>query len=204
MTESYVTVSGRLVADPQTRTTRAGVHFASFRLASTARRLNQKTGQYEDGGTSFFNVTAFRTLGANVANSLEKGEPVVVYGRLRVNQWMRQDNTHATSVEIDAYTVGHDLNWGTTKLKRVTRAQLDQQHDRMADEEVQGVMAALEGEPSVEPQDFSDFDPGDLAGRSRESGGEDDDDPERAHYEVQSEPTGVVHRDGGEPALSSV
>ena len=69
---------------------------------------------------------------------------MVVYGRLRVNQWMRQDNTHATSVEIDAYNVGHDLSWGTTSLTRVTRAQLDT-HDRMADDGVQDAMAAARG-----------------------------------------------------------
>jgi len=102
MNESYITVVGRVVADPQSRTTRTGVPFAAFRLASTVRRVNRETGQYEDGGTSFYNVSAFRALGANVANSLKKGEPVVVHGRLRVNQWMRADNSHATSVEIDA------------------------------------------------------------------------------------------------------
>jgi len=164
MNESYITVVGRVVADPQSRTTRTGVPFAAFRLASTVRRVNRETGQYEDGGTSFYNVSAFRALGANVANSLKKGEPVVVHGRLRVNQWMRADNSHATSVEIDAYSVGHDLSWGTTELRRVARAQLDQ-HDRMADDGVQDAMADLEGEPPIEEESFGDYDPGDLANR---------------------------------------
>ena len=164
MNESYITVVGRVVADPQSRTTRTGVPFAAFRLASTVRRVNRETGQYEDGGTSFYNVSAFRALGANVANSLKKGEPVVVHGRLRVNQWMRADNSHATSVEIDAYSVGHDLSWGTTELRRVARAQLDQ-HDRMADDGVQDAMADLEGEPPIEEESFGDYDPGDLASR---------------------------------------
>jgi single-strand DNA-binding protein len=207
MNESYITVTGRLVADPERRMTRSGVPFAAFRVASTTRRLNRETGQYEDTSTSFFNVTAFRSLGANVAHSLKKGEAVVLYGRLRVNQWMRSDNTHGTSVEIDAYNVGHDLTWGTTELRRVARAQLDQ-HDRMADDGVQAAMAELEGEPPVEDADPSEFDPGDLASRARavsEEGGhgqalDADTDP----YEVQDEPTGVVPREGGERALSSV
>ncbi len=164
MNESYITVVGRVVADPQSRTTRTGVPFAAFRLASTVRRISRESGQYEDAGTSFYNVSAFRALGANVANSLKKGEPVVVHGRLRVNQWMRADNSHATSVEIDAYSVGHDLSWGTTELRRVARAQLDQ-HDRMADDGVQDAMANLEGEPPIEQESFGDYDPGDLASR---------------------------------------
>jgi len=182
MNESYITVVGRVVADPQSRTTRTGVPFAAFRLASTVRRVNRETGQYEDGGTSFYNVSAFRALGANVANSLKKGEPVVVHGRLRVNQWMRADNSHATSVEIDAYSVGHDLSWGTTELRRVARAQLDQ-HDRMADDGVQDAMADLEGEPPIEEESFGDYDPGDLASRRSVS----DLDAETDEYVTQGE-----------------
>ena len=121
MNEIYTTVVGRLVANPESRTTRGGVPFTAFRLASTVRRPNPQTREYEDGPTNFFNVTAFRTLGANVGNSLKKGDPVFVYGRMRVNQWMRSDNIPATSVEIDAYTVGHDLTWGTTELVKALR-----------------------------------------------------------------------------------
>lgn len=189
MNESYITVTGRVVADPESRTTRQGVPFAAFRLASTVRRLNPRTRDYEDGGTSFYNVTAFRSLGANVANSLKKGEPVVVYGRLRVNQWLRQDNSHATSVEIDAYNIGHDLSWGTTSLTRVSRAQLDTQ-DRMADEGVQDALAALEGERPIAAEDFASYDPGDLAARRSPAGH----DPETDDYEVALEPTGEVPR----------
>ena len=200
MNESYITVTGRVVADPESRTTRNGVPFAAFRVASTVRRINPQTREYQDGGTSFYNVTAFRSLGANIANSLKKGEPVVVYGRLRVNQWVRSsDNSHATSVEIDAYNVGHDLSWGTTSLTRVSRAQLDTQ-DRMADEGVQDALAALEGEPPVSEEDFSAFDPGDLATR-RTPGGHD---PATDDYEVVLEPTGEVPREDSGRELSTV
>lgn len=203
MNESYITVTGRVVADPESRTTRNGVPFAAFRLASTVRRPNPKTREYEHAGTSFYNVTAFRSLGANVAHSLKKGEPVVVYGRLRVNQWMRQDNTHATSVEIDAYNVGHDLSWGTTALSRVTRAQLDT-NDRMADEGVQGAMAALEGELPAQEEDFGSYDPGDLAARRSTGDEQDTGDPETDDYVVAQEPTGLVPRGEGERELSTV
>ena len=153
MNEIYVTVSGRLVASPEKRNTKSGVPFASFRLASTVRRPNPANGQYEDGPTNFVNVTAFRALGANAANSLKKGEPVVVYGRMRVNQWMRADNIPTTSVEIDAYSIGHDLTWGTTTFEKVTRAQLDA-NDRLSDPAIQSVNAALEGyDPDSDPYD---------------------------------------------------
>src|SRR6478735_8812584 len=63
MNESYVTVSGNVVGDPVVRTTRASVPFVTFRVASTVRRVDTKTGEYIDGGTNYVNVTAFRSRG---------------------------------------------------------------------------------------------------------------------------------------------
>ncbi len=151
MNEIYVTVSGRLVADPEARNTKNGVPFAAFRVASTARRVNRSSGEFEDAGTSFVSVTAFRSLGANVANSLHKGDPVVVHGRMRVNQWIRQDDTMATSVEIDAYSVGHDLSYGTTEFTKVSRAQVDRT-DRMSDDAVQAAHARARGEAEFDAE----------------------------------------------------
>ncbi len=137
MNESYVTIQGRLVADPDLKQTRTGTTFAAFRVASTVRRpAPGGAGAYQDGPTSFFNVSAFRSLGANVAHSLHKGEPVTVYGRLRVNQFVRGDGSQGTTAEIDAYAVGHDLSYGTSAFAKVSRAQYDES-DRLADPNIQ-------------------------------------------------------------------
>ncbi len=149
MNETYVTVAGRLVADPEVRATKtSGVPFAAFRVASTVRRPN-RNGEYEDAATNFVNVTAFRALGANIAASLRRGDPVVVHGRLRINQWAKQDGSLGTSVEIDLYNVGHDLSWGTTQFAKVSRAQMDR-NDRLADPAVQGAHAFLSGDPETD------------------------------------------------------
>jgi single-strand DNA-binding protein len=143
MNETYVTISGNVVGDPQVRRTRADVPFVTFRVASNVRRVDHKTGEYIDAGTNFVNVTAFRSLGINLANSLEKGHPVVVYGRMRINQWTNGERT-GTTVEIDAYNVGHDLARGQSTFVRVARPQLEQ-HDRLADPAVQQAGEALDG-----------------------------------------------------------
>ncbi len=143
MNETYVTISGNVVGDPQVRRTRADVPFVTFRVASNVRRVDHKTGEYIDAGTNFVNVTAFRSLGINLANSLEKGHPVVVYGRMRINQWTNGERT-GTTVEIDAYNVGHDLTRGQSTFVRVARPQLEQ-HDRLADPAVQLASEALDG-----------------------------------------------------------
>ena len=152
MNETYVTISGNVVGDPQVRMTRANVPFVTFRVASNVRRVDYKTGEYIDAGTNFVNVTAFRSLGVNLANSLEKGHPVIVYGRMRINQWTNGDRT-GTTVEVDAYNVGHDLTRGQSTFVKVARPQLDQ-HDRLADPVVQRAGEALDGStPGDDPAD---------------------------------------------------
>ncbi len=152
MNETYVTVSGNVVGDPVARLTKADVPFVTFRVASNVRRVNFKTGEYIDAGTNFVNVTAFRALGINLANSLKKGEPVIVYGRMRINQWVNGEKS-GTTVEIDAYNVGHDLTWGQTTFIKVLKPQLNQS-DRMADPEVQDANEQLDRDAEIGDDEF--------------------------------------------------
>ena len=155
MNETYVTVSGNVVGDPVVRATKANVPFVTFRVASNVRRVDFKTGEYTDAGTNFVNVTAFRALGVNLANSLVKGQPVLVHGRMRINQWVNGEKS-GTTVEIDAYRVGHDLTWGQAKFTKVARPQLDQD-DRMADPEVQDANDQLDRDAAMVDGEFSEL-----------------------------------------------
>jgi single-strand DNA-binding protein len=156
MNETYVTVSGNVVGDPVVRATRANVPFVTFRVASNVRRVDFKTGEYIDAGTNFVNVTAFRGLGVNLSNSLHKGEPVIVYGRMRINQWVNGERS-GTTVEIDAYNVGHDLSRGQAKFLKVAKPQLNQ-NDRMADPEVQDAAEQLDRDAAMVDNDLVDND----------------------------------------------
>lgn len=118
MNETQVTIVGNAVEDPVVRFGKTGQQFVTFRLASTVRRRDGATGGFVDVGTNFVTVLAFRQLGQNVAVSIRKGQPVVVSGRLRVNQWSAGDRS-GTSVEIDASAVGHDLTRGRADFTRV-------------------------------------------------------------------------------------
>jgi single-strand DNA-binding protein len=136
MNESFVTVVGNVVSDPISRPTKVGRPFASLRIASTTRRWDPEKRAFVDGSTNFLNVVAFNTLAANVMTSVKKGHPVVVYGRLRVNQWETEKGEPRTSAEIDAYTIGHDLTRGQVEFTRPARTQLDT-NDRLADPAIQ-------------------------------------------------------------------
>jgi single-strand DNA-binding protein len=120
MNEMYVTVKGRLTADPSVRTTRTGAPMTTFRLAHSARRPVQgQPGQWEDTEASFYDVVTYRSLAANIGVSLRKGHPVTVHGKQRITSWQRADGSTANNVEIEADAVGHDLTYGTTAFARV-------------------------------------------------------------------------------------
>ncbi|RQP10269.1 MAG: single-stranded DNA-binding protein [Microbacteriaceae bacterium] len=116
-----LTVAG-VVATPVKHTiTSEGLDVSQFRLASSNRRFDTATRSWVDGETNWYTIVAFRHLAANLAASLDKGQRVLVTGRLRVRDW-RSDDKKGTSVEIVADAVGHDLAWGTARFTRTPRA----------------------------------------------------------------------------------
>jgi single-strand DNA-binding protein len=121
MHETQVTVVGNVATPLDHRTTRSGAPAVRFRLASTARRFDRSRESWEDAWTSFFTVWAWRTLATNIATSLTLGEPVIVQGRLRVQE-EEKDGKRYLSADLLASSIGHDLTRGTAAFRRVSPA----------------------------------------------------------------------------------
>ena len=117
MNESMVTFQGWLGGDVRIQQA-GGALVARFRVASTPRRLNRSTGEWHDGPTQWYAVSAWRALGEHCARSLRRGDPVVVHGRLTQSTWTTPDGVEMSSLEVDASFVGHDLNRGTSDFTR--------------------------------------------------------------------------------------
>ena len=75
---------------------------------------------WKDGETSFFQVTAWRSLAENVAESLTKGARVMVYGRLQQRSWETPEGEKRSVVEVQAEEVGPSLRWATAKPERTS------------------------------------------------------------------------------------
>jgi single-strand DNA-binding protein len=117
MADTTTTIVGNLTEDPELRFTPNGAPVANFRVAVTPRRPDGKGG-WEDGDTSFFQVTAWRSLAENVAESLTKGARVLVYGTLRQRSWETPEGDKRSVVEVQADEVGPSLRWATAKPER--------------------------------------------------------------------------------------
>ena len=107
-----VTVVGNVTRDPELRFTPNGAAVTSFGLA-----WNRK-GQNDEDVVSFFDVTCWSGLAENVAESIHKGDRVVVYGRLDQRSWENPEGERRSKVEIVADDVSPSLRWATVEITR--------------------------------------------------------------------------------------
>ena len=105
MNEAQVTVVGNVATQVDFRMSASGVPVARFRLASTVRRFDQRSGGWADAFTNFYTVWAWRSFAANLASSVTVGEPLVVTGQLRIREAER-DGRQFASADLTATAVG--------------------------------------------------------------------------------------------------
>jgi single-strand DNA-binding protein len=115
-----ITVWGNVATEPMHVVGPGGRPRTTFRLASTPRKRNED-GSYSDGTTSFFNVTCFGYLAVNVAASVHKGEPVVLFADLTIREWQADGGRSGKDADLVAHHVGPDLRWGRARFERPAR-----------------------------------------------------------------------------------
>ncbi|MFF2270776.1 single-stranded DNA-binding protein [Agromyces sp. NPDC058136] len=134
-----ITVTGVVGTDPQQHVTGDGLVITSFRVASTRRYFDRAKGEWADGETNWYGVSAFRQLARNASLSIRKGQRVIVQGRLRQRAWETATKS-GTSVDIEADAIGHDLAWCVSTYARVQSQKPGQQGE-------------VEGEPATSGSD---------------------------------------------------
>jgi single-strand DNA-binding protein len=117
MADTTTTIIGNLTEDPEIRFTPNGAAVANFTVAVTPRRPDGRGG-WENGETSFLRCTAWRGMAEHVADSLGKGDRVMVYGTLRQRSWETPEGDKRSVVEVQADEVGPSLRWATAKPER--------------------------------------------------------------------------------------
>ena len=119
--ETSITVVGNLVADPELRFTPAGAAVANFRIASTPRRFNRQTSQWEDGEAMYLTCNVWRQAAENVAESLSKGMRVIVQGRLRQRSYESREGERRSIFEVEVDEVGPSLSFAPAQVTRASR-----------------------------------------------------------------------------------
>ncbi len=120
MVDNSVTLVGNLVDDPELRFTPSGVALAKIRFAVN-RRWRDRNQEWQEE-TSFFTGTCWAEMAESVAESLQKGNRVIVSGRLEQRSWETQDGDKRSVVEVRVDEIGPSLRWATATVTRTPRS----------------------------------------------------------------------------------
>lgn len=93
-----VSIQGRLVADPELRTTQSGVSVCNFRVA-VDRDYVPRDGERQ---ADFFTVVCWRGTAEFVQKYFHKGQMIIINGTLQSRSYDDSNGIHRYSVEIQA------------------------------------------------------------------------------------------------------
>jgi single-strand DNA-binding protein len=142
--ETNIVIVGNVLTAPEWRKTAStGTLVATFRIASTARRMDRESGRWVDGDSLRLRVSCWRRLAEGVSASIAVGDPVVVMGRLYTRDWTDNEGNPRVSYEMEASAIGHDLSRGKAKFFRTRPMATDAATGPQADSVVRGEAADL-------------------------------------------------------------
>lgn len=99
---NVVALMGRLVADPELKTTQSGNSVCTFRVAVDRSYVPQG----EERQADFITVTAWRKTAEFVSRYFQKGSMISVQGRLETRQYQDKNGNNRTATEVLAAEVG--------------------------------------------------------------------------------------------------
>lgn len=113
---NIATMIGNLTDDPELRFTPSGAAVANFTVASNRRYTDRSGNQQEE--TTFMRVNCWRDMAENVAESLHKGDRIIVIGRIRVRSYEDQTGQTKWITEIEADEVAPSLRWARANVNK--------------------------------------------------------------------------------------
>lgn len=119
MPDSNITVVGNVTRDPELKYTPSGQANLHLGIAVSRRWQNKQTSEWQEQ-TSFLSVVAWASLAENAAESISKGDRVVVTGRLEQRSY-EVDGDKRSVVEIVADEIAPSLRWATAQVIKAER-----------------------------------------------------------------------------------
>jgi len=106
--QNIVILAGNVGADPESRTTQGGSTIVNFSLATSRPKRDSNGKVLKDDNnrrledTEWHRITCFNGIAKTVAEYVEKGQKVMVRGRIHYTRWTDQENIERYGVEIIA------------------------------------------------------------------------------------------------------
>ena len=110
---NVVAIMGRLVADPELRTTPAGANVCRFRIACD--RNFAKPGEQRQA--DFIDIIAWRQQAEFVCRYFQKGSLIAIQGRLQTNNYQDKNGNNRTAFAVVAENINFGGSKGTSSAK---------------------------------------------------------------------------------------
>ena len=107
---NVVAIMGRLVADPELRTTQSGINVVSFRIACDRNFARQGEQRQAD----FIDIVAWRQQAEFVSKYFQKGSLIAIEGSLQTRQYQDKNGNNRTAIEVNC----DEVSFGETKKSR--------------------------------------------------------------------------------------
>lgn len=118
MSQNDITVVGNLTADPELRYTPSGASVVSFTVACSKRKYDSSTQSWKDGDPVYWRCSVWRQQAENVAETLTKGNRVIVTGEVVDSKFTTKEGENRTVKEIQVSEVAASLLFATATINR--------------------------------------------------------------------------------------
>jgi len=100
MSFNKIIIVGNLGRDPELRYTPQGTAVCNFSMATNEKRRD-KSGELQDI-TTWFKITLWNRQAENASKYLQKGSPVYIEGRLKLDEWTDRDGNTRHTLDVTA------------------------------------------------------------------------------------------------------
>jgi single-strand DNA-binding protein len=105
---------GNLTRDPEIKYTNEGTAITELGIAVN-KKWKDSSGEDMEA-VDFFNVTAWNSLAENCANTLKKGDRVLISGHLNLRSWENKEGKKFNIININADVISASLEFCNIKI----------------------------------------------------------------------------------------
>ena len=151
---NVVAIMGRLVADPELRTTTQGNSVCSFRIACDRSYVQQGQQRQAD----FIDIVAWRQQADFVSKYFQKGSMIAVNGSLQTRQYQDKNGNSVTKTEI----IADQVSFCGAKAAEKPSAQSFEQQTKNHIQQAKAAQNAPQGQQYAQgaDEDFAPIDDG--------------------------------------------
>lgn len=154
MTLPIITATGNLTADPELKFLPSGKAVVNIRIACSDRYFDKQTSEWKDSDPCFISGSAWGNFAENIANSVSRGDPVVLTGKLMEDHWQDKDGVDRSRFNVKILSLGPDLNMREAKPVRVERTQGTQGGDPWQAQQAPAQQAQQQQRPPQQAQQW--------------------------------------------------